>query len=140
MFTKFEFNPAHKKSVLYLEKQERWKNSAKCALCSAKCALCGSVRSIFDCAVQTASKKDAYAENFRKISPKIKKMWAEKKYVKWLHVNQYMERKMMQRLRKTWICTQVCSSYFLGTSLFVEKWKPLLYFHGNVKVPKILQR
>ena len=39
---KSSFNPTHKKSALYLEKQKSWKISAKRALCSA---LCSSVRS-----------------------------------------------------------------------------------------------
>ena len=67
MFTKSEFNPAHQKSVLYLEKQKSLKNRAKCAMCSAKCALCGSVRSDLTAPFQRPQKKDAYAENFRKI-------------------------------------------------------------------------
>ena len=76
MFTKFKFNPAHQKSALYLEKQKSLKNSAKCALCSAKCAPVQQCQVRFDRAIQTASKKEAYAENFRKIGRKTKKMCA----------------------------------------------------------------
>ena len=76
MFTKSKFNPAHQKSVLYLEKQKSLKNRAKCAMCSAKCALCGSVRSDLNAPFQRPQKKDDYAENFRKIGRETKKMCA----------------------------------------------------------------
>ena len=76
MIIKSEFMPACQSTALYLEKQNSLKNSAKCALCSAKCALCSCVRSDLTTPFK-ASKKDVYAENFRK------------------------EKKMLQRLKKT---------------------------------------
>ena len=69
MIIKSEFMPACQSTALYLEKQNSLKNSAKCALCS-------SVRSDLTTPFK-ASKKDVYAENFRK------------------------EKKMLQRLKKT---------------------------------------
>ena len=59
MFRKLKFNPAHQKSALYLEKQKSQKNSAKYALCRS------------DSAIQTASSKEAYTKNFRKMCANI---------------------------------------------------------------------
>jgi hypothetical protein len=59
MFRKLKFNSANQKSALYLEKQKKLENSAKCAMCS-----------------QTVCLKEAFTEIFRKIGQKTKKMCA----------------------------------------------------------------